>query len=71
MVIEFDDAKDAANQQKHGVSLELMARFDLARMITGSARTVKGEPREWAMDTVDGAGVVRGVRSQSGRVSRD
>ena len=43
MLIEFDPAKDARNQQKHGVSLALAETFDWATVLTSPARTERGE----------------------------
>lgn len=33
MVIEFDAAKDATNQRKHGLSLEVVAEFTAAALV--------------------------------------
>lgn len=52
MVIEFNATKDAANRRKHGVSLALIG--DLTATITGEARTVAGEPRQFVIGMVDG-----------------
>ena len=54
MVIEFSPAKDILNIRDHKVSLAFMGRFDLTRTVIGTAKTVKGESREWAMCEVDG-----------------
>ena len=56
MLIQFDTAKDAANQAKHGVSLAFGARvFDGADMILlASSRPIDGEDRFKAVGLVDG-----------------
>lgn len=54
MVIEFDPTKDAANQQKHGVSLELAADFDLRRVLTYPARSTQGEVRTQVTGEIGG-----------------
>ncbi len=50
MKIEFDPAKDAANVQKHGVSLALAVEFDWNMALTWSdTRRTYGESRQCAM----------------------
>ncbi len=47
MEIEFDAAKDAANREKHGVSLGEAAQLEWDRMVTEiDTRQVYGEVRE-------------------------
>ncbi len=58
MRIAFDPAKNASNQEKHGVSLALAEQFDWTGPIQ-PARTVGGEVR-WKMLAVV-AGVVYAV----------
>ena len=58
MRIQFDPAKDASNQAKHGVSLALAEQFDWAGPVQ-PARTVGGEVR-WRLLAVF-AGVVYAV----------
>lgn len=54
MRIAFDPAKDAINQQRHGVSLGLAARFDWSTAQYQPARTVGGETRWQVFAPVDG-----------------
>ena len=54
MVIEFDPAKDAANQKKHGVSLELAADFDLRRVLTHPGSSAQGEARTQVIGDIGG-----------------
>jgi len=50
MKIEFDPAKDAANVQKHGVSLALVNDLDWNRALTWfDSRHNYGEPRQCAL----------------------
>lgn len=55
MEIAFDTAKDAANRDKHGVSLAFGARIfgDPAHVMIGSAREIDGEHRYKAIGMVD------------------
>ena len=55
MLIEFDPAKDARNQQKHGVSLALAETFDWATVLSSPARTEHGEARLSVIGDIDGA----------------
>lgn len=43
MVIEFDSAKDAANAEKHGISLSRTADLDIIAVLEDS-RPEDGEP---------------------------
>lgn len=53
--IEFDPVKDAANQAKHGMSLELANAIDLAAAaITLDDRNAYGEARFRAYGLIDG-----------------
>lgn len=56
MDIEFDPAKDAANRDKHGVSLAFGAKVfdDDAHLILSSARPVDGEDRFKVIGDVTG-----------------
>ena len=56
MGIEFDPAKDAANANRHGVSLIFGARVfeDAAHIIVASIREKDGEERYKAIGMVDG-----------------
>lgn len=45
MRIDFNPAKDAVNNAKHGVSLALAEDFDWSRGRFVAARTAKGEQR--------------------------
>ena len=55
MIIEFDPAKDAANQAKHGVSLALAGEFDWDAVRVTPARTERGETRMKVLGDVGGA----------------
>lgn len=56
MDIEFDPAKDAANRDKHGVSLSLgLALFsDAAHLIIPSFRAIDGEERFKVIGDIEG-----------------
>lgn len=56
MEIEFDPAKDAANIDKHGVSLAFGVRLfdDAAHLLIGSIRPIDGEERYKLIALVDG-----------------
>ena len=51
---EFDPAKDAANQKKHGVSLARAADFDLRGVLTYPARSAQGEARTQVLGNIGG-----------------
>lgn len=53
MRIEFDDAKDAINRDKHGISLAAAAEmdFETAKVIADERRDY-GEPRYWAIGSI-------------------
>lgn len=54
-MIEFDPEKDATNIAKHGVSLALAERFNLAEaLIDIDERLAYGEPRWVAYQDIDG-----------------
>jgi uncharacterized DUF497 family protein len=54
-MIEFDDAKDAANIAKHGVSLALAAELDLdTAVVVEDDRQDYGEVRFNAYGLIDG-----------------
>lgn len=55
MRIEFDDAKDAMNRDKHGISLAAAAEmdFETAKVISDE-RWDYGEPRYWAIGSIAG-----------------
>ncbi|MFC5345497.1 BrnT family toxin [Brevundimonas staleyi] len=53
-MIEFDPDKDAANIAKHGMSLQLANRIDLARaVVIPDARSDYGETRWLAYDDIE------------------
>jgi len=54
--IEFDTAKDAINQAKHGVSLSFGAQVfdDDDHIVVGSSRPIDGEDRYKAIGLIDG-----------------
>ena len=56
MDIEFDTAKDAANIERHGLSLAFGARVfdDADHIVLASIRPVDGEDRFKAIGLVDG-----------------
>ena len=55
MKIEFDERKDAQNQQKHGLSLALAARMDLETALRRrDARYDYGEKRLQALGLING-----------------
>ena len=56
MDIEFDPAKDATNQTKHGVSLAFGERLydDSQRVVIKTVRTEDGEERRKVIGLVDG-----------------
>jgi uncharacterized DUF497 family protein len=65
--IEFDPAKDARNQKRHGLSLMVAESFDWASEPVVAAKTVRGEPRSKILAMVDGdlyaaIFVIRGAR---------
>jgi uncharacterized protein len=54
MEIEFDLTKDAANRQKHGLSLGYAKRLDWERMLVRvDARREYGETREIGLGVMD------------------
>jgi uncharacterized DUF497 family protein len=56
MIVDFDPAKDAANQARHGVPLAFGARVfeDGDHIVLPSFRPVDGEDRYKAVGVVDG-----------------
>ncbi len=55
MEYEWDDAKDAANQRKHGVPFSAVLRFDWNRVIhEPDTRREYGELRILSMAPIDG-----------------
>jgi len=56
MEIEFDTNKDAANQQKHGVSLSFGAKIfdDPNMLVVPTVRPEDGEERYKAIGMIDG-----------------
>lgn len=55
--VEFDPAKDAANREKHSISLAAAARFDFDSIrVLVDDRVVYGETRYRAFDRLDGRG---------------
>ena len=54
MQIEFDPAKDAANQAKHGLSLAEFAEFDSAPVVLRDDRFDYGEDRYMAIGRIGG-----------------
>ena len=85
MEIEFDPAKDAANFDKHGVSLSTGADLfdDVAHLVIPSFREIDGEERFKVIGMVDGrlwtaVYVMRGaalrfisVRKSNGKEARE
>ena len=68
MVLEFDAAKDASNQQKHGVSLAIAADFDWATVLVSPARTDRGEMRRSVIGDVAGEVYVAVATERQGRM---
>ncbi len=68
MVTEFDPAKDASNQQKHGVSLAIAADFDWATVLVSPARMERGEVRFLVIGDVAGEVYVAVVTERQGRM---
>lgn len=66
MDIEFDPAKDAANLEKHGVSLARSAEMDVLVFVDDSARF--DEPRYRLYGLIDGAPYCLAAVERSGRV---
>lgn len=55
MEIEFDQAKDAANRDKHGLSLAIAANMDFdAAIVVPDERRDYGEPRFRALGPIHG-----------------
>jgi len=71
MDIEFDSAKDAANQMKHGVPLEFggLVFWDANHVVLASIRPIDGEDRFKAIGMVNGklwtaVHVIRGAKTR-------
>ena len=67
---EWDDAKDRANQEKHGVSFALAQRalLDPRAVIAEDLRHSQDEPRYYCFGEVDGAVVTVRFTWRGGRV---
>ncbi len=60
MQIEFDATKDAANVQKHGVSLALAVELDWdSALVWQDSRKAYGEERQSALALLQGQGQAR------------
>ena len=67
MDIEFDYAKDAANLEKHGVSLARASDMEILAFIQ-DARKINGEVRYRAWGRIDGAYYCLAFTYREGRV---
>ena len=69
MFLEFDRAKDAVNQAKHGVSLAVAEHFDWEHEPVQPVKTVGGEARWKILATVDDQ-LVAAIFTMRGAVAR-